>query len=206
MTNQDKALYCQIQLIHIRYGYKMEFYTLHICGLIRKLPLVYVGRHTRLANFTILGDVELTDALADTIAGRLKSYRLDYLVGPEVKVVPLIHGVAKRLGHKKFVVCRKSMKPYMADPVVLKPLPYFPKHVKQLVLNGVDAALLKGKNVGVMDDVLSTGVTMRMMHKLMENIGAKVIVSAVVLTQGVAFDTFPNLIRLGSLPIMKDTH
>ncbi len=181
----------------------MEFYTLKICGLVRKLPLIHIGKNTKFASLSILGDVELVDRLADVMAEKLKKVEFDYLVGPEVKVVPLIHGIAKRLGHKKFIVCRKSVKPYMISPVVLKPLSYFPKHARPLVLDGEDADLVKGKKVVIIDDVISTGVTVRMMRKLMEQVDAKVVAVFTALKQGEQFDKIDNLMYLETLPIFK---
>jgi len=181
----------------------MEFYTLRLCGLVRKLPLSYVGRKTRLASFSILGDVELTDALADEITDRLKQVKFDYVVGTGVKVVPLLHGVAKRLGQGRFVVCRKSVRPYMVAPIILKPLPYFPKHVEQMVINGEDAGRLKGKRVVIVDDVVSTGVTMRMVAKLMEKVGAKVVGRMTVIKQGEPMEAMEDLVYLGEMPVFK---
>ncbi len=181
----------------------MDYYTLKICGLVRKLPLIHVGKNTQFASLSILGDVELVDKLADTMAKKLKIIKFDYLVGPEVKVVPLIHGVAKRLHHKKFIVCRKSVKPYMISPVILKPLSYFPKHARPLVLNGEDADLVKGKKVVIIDDVISTGVTVRMMKKLMDQVDAKVVAVFTALKQGEQFDKIDNLMYLETLPIFK---
>lgn len=183
----------------------MRFHTIKLLGLTRQLPLIYVGKRTQLANMTIIGDVELVDKLADTFAQKLSSYQFDYLVAPEIKIVPLVHGIARRLHHKRFVVCRKSVKPYMMNPVILKPLSHFPKHVKQLVINGSDADLLKGKKVLLVDDVVSTGVTMRMLTKLMEKIGASVVATAAILKQGTQFEEIDSLIYLGELPIFKET-
>lgn len=179
----------------------METYTLTLCGLTRELPIVQVSPKMRMANFSLLGDVELVDKLADTLAEKLRSYQFDYLVCPEVKVVPLTHGVAKRLGHKQFVVCRKSIKPYMVDPTILKPLDYFPKHIQPLVINGSDRELIAGKRVIIIDAVISTGVTIRMMRKLMEKIHANVVLSVAVLKQGKQFDDIPNLFYLAELPV-----
>lgn len=179
----------------------MDTYELILCGLTRYLPLVHVGRKTRLANFSFLGDVELVDRLADAMTEELKKFQPDVLVGAEVKAVPLIHGIAKRLGQKRYVVCRKSIKPYMVEPIVLKPLPHFPKHVQPLVINKTDADFVRGKRVVIVDDVISTGVTMRHMKKLMEQIGADVILCAAVLKQGEQFDTLENLYYLAELPI-----
>lgn len=185
----------------------VDFYKLKICGLTRKLPLKKISKNTRLANFNILGDRKLVEAISQELARKLKKYDFDYLVGPAVKVVPLIHSLAERLGYSRYIICRKSVKPYMVSPVILKPLSHFPKHVKQLVLDGPDADLLKNKKVAVVDDVVSTGVTMRMIDKLMEKVKAKVVVHASAIRQGKnQFDEIKNFIYLAELPIFKDNN
>ena len=181
----------------------MEYYTLQICGLTRRLPISHISKKTKLASFSILGDVELVDKLSDDFANKLKDKQIDYVVGSEVKAVPLLHGVALRLGHKQFMVCRKTVKPYMIQPVILKPQSHFPSHVKQLVLNGQDAQQLKGKRVVIIDDVISTGVTMRMMKKMMEKVGAEVVQIMVVLKQGEQFDNDLDFSFVTELPIFK---
>ncbi len=181
----------------------METYTIELYGLKRNLPLVHIGRQIKLANFTLLGDIELVDALADAFTEKFQAFSFDYLVAVEVKVVPLVHGIAKRLGHKRFVVCRKRVKPYMVDPIIMRPPPGYPKHVLPLVINGNDAQLLQGKRVIIMDDVVSTGMTMRLMHGLMEKVGASVVASAAVLRQGEQFSELPNFLSVGELPIVK---
>jgi len=181
----------------------MEHHILEICGLTRSLPISHVSKKTRLASFSILGDVELVDKLADDFANKLKNEKIDYIVGSEVKAVPLLHGVALRLGHPRFVVCRKTVKPYMIEPVILKPMAHFPNHAKQLVLNGRDAERLKGKKVVLIDDVISTGVTLRMMKKLMEQVGAQVVKIMVVLKQGEQFDKSLEFSYVAELPIFK---
>ena len=184
----------------------MAYFDLEICGLKRNLPLIQVGRNTKIASFSILGDVELVDAVADEMALTIKQLdlRFDYIVGPEVKAVPLIHGVAKRLGYKRFIICRKSIKPYMVSPIKVSPLSHFPKHAKPLVINGEDAQLLKDKKVLIVDDVISSGVTMRMMKYLIEKLGAKVVGIMVAIKQGEQYDNFDNLYYLKELPIFTN--
>lgn len=182
------------------------YYNLEIVGLKRKLPIIPISSKTKIASFNIMGDIELVDKIADKLSKKLKNYKFDYFVGPEVKVVPLIHELTKRLKLKNYVICRKSVKPYMTSPTVLKPLSYFPKHVKPLVINGPDKELLKGKRVVIVDDVVSTGVTMRMMKHLMEKIGAEVICLVAVIKQGEnQFDNPENFIFLSKLPILKES-
>lgn len=146
----------------------------------------------------------MVDAVATELTKRFKKLEFDYIVGPEMKVVPLLSEVTKALGKKHYIVCRKSVKPYMVTPVVLKPLPYFPKHVRQLVLDGGDASLIKGKKVIILDDVVSTGVTMRMMEKLMGKVEAKVVLVAAVLRQGKQFPGTPEVFTLGEIPLLTD--
>lgn len=180
----------------------VDTYAIELYGLKRQLPLVHIGRQTKLANFTLLGDIELVDALADAFTKKFQSIGFDHMVAVEVKVVPLVHGIAKRLGHKRFVVCRKRVKPYMVDPIIMRPQPGYPKHVLPLVINGNDAQFLKGKRVIVMDDVVSTGMTMRLMHMLMEKVGATVVASAAVLRQGEQYTELSNFLYVGELPIV----
>ncbi len=181
----------------------MDFYEITICGLKRKLPYIQIGKNTKIASFNILGDVELVSALAQKISKDLKALDFDYLVGPEVKVVPLIQEVAKLLGHKKYIICRKSIKPYMRAPIKITPLSHFPKHVKPLVIDGVDAKLIENKKVIIIDDVVSTGVTLRMLNKLMEQVNTEVVGYYVVIKQGKQFDTFKGLQHLAEIPIFK---
>jgi adenine phosphoribosyltransferase len=165
---------------------------------------VHISKNAKLANFSFLGDVELVDAIADVLMKKLKPLNFDYFAGPEAKVVPLVHALAKRSGHKRFIICRKSVKPYMVNPTILRPLPNFPKHVQQLVINGSDAELVRGKRVIIVDDVVSTGITMKMMGKLMEKAGATVVKAVAVLRQGEQFSSSEDLLYLGDLPIVRD--
>lgn len=182
----------------------MDYYSLTISGLTRQLPLIFVGRKTRIASLNILGDGQLVNKTAAALVKKLKNYSFDYLVGPEVKVVPLLSELARLLHRDRFIVCRKSVKPYMVSPVVLKPLPNFPKHVRPLVLDGPDATLLSGKTVAIVDDVVSTGVTIRMVTKLMEKVGAQISVIAAILKQGTQFDPIANFIYLEELTVFKE--
>ena len=182
-----------------------NFHELSICGLKRRLPLIPISPKTKIASFNILGDVELTEKAAKELAKKLKKYDFEYLVGPEVKVVPLIHSLASKLGHKKYVICRKSVKPYMISPSILKPLSHFPKHVRPLVIDREDKAALSGKKVVIVDDVVSTGVTIRMISFLMEKIGAQVVATAAIIRQGEKqFDEIENFVYLAKLPIFKN--
>lgn len=177
----------------------MNFYPLKIGTIERKLPIVSLGRGIKVASFNLLGDSEMVEVIASKMARKLAKIDFDFLVGPEVKVVPLLHEITRVLNKKRYVVCRKNIHGYMVSPVA--------SHNKPgLILDGNDAALLKGKNVVVVDDVVSSGLTMQVADELINSVGGKVVAHAAVFKQGERNnDFFRNLICLGTLPVFKSS-
>lgn len=175
----------------------MDFYDLELCGLERKLPIVPLGPKLSIASFNLLGDGELVSAASRGLARKLKNSTFDYLVGPEVKVVPLLHQLSQLLGKKRYVICRKQIHGYMVEPTSTGRKP-------SLVLDGPDAKLLKGRKVVVVDDVVSTGRTLKIVDQLMQDAGAQTVARATVLVQGERYlEEFEDLIFLGRLPLFR---
>ncbi len=179
----------------------MEVYNLDICGIKRDLPIVYLGPKLRIASLSLLGDVELVKKASSQLITKLKGIDFDFLVGPEVKVVPLLYEMTRTLGLGRYIVCRKAIKGYMVKPLVTHPDSSFNKF-RSLVIDGADCELVNGKKVVVVDDVVTTGTTITSVSNLMEKAGAKVVGVCSILKQGEA--EIPNLIYLGKLPIFKD--
>ena len=69
----------------------MNYYSLEFLGLKRELPVVSISPRYKVASINLLGDVELVNKAAAALVKKLDQVDFDYLVGPEVKVVPLIH-------------------------------------------------------------------------------------------------------------------
>lgn len=174
----------------------MKFYQLELCGLKRKLPVVALSPKIKIASFSLLGDVELVEAAARALAKRLEVCDFDFLVGPEVKVVPLLQEMSGLLGKKRYVICRKQIMGYMVKPLVTRTKP-------QLVLDGVDRERLAGKKVAIVDDVISTGRTIKVVKDLMKEAGAKVSCTAAVLRQGNPQDLEEGVIFLKKIPLFK---
>ena len=174
----------------------MEYYTLKIAGVVRKLPLVPLNSKIKIASFNLLGDRVLVEALAKLLVKSLKPFKFDYLVGPEVKVVPLLQELSKILKKERYIVCRKKIHGYMVAPLILK-------EKSGLVMNGPDAALIKGKKVVILDDVVSSGRTMEEVNLLINKAGGKVVAKIAVLRQEGEAETLDNLIFLAELPIYR---
>lgn len=175
----------------------MNYFDLEFFGLKRKLPIVSLGPKIKIASISLLGDTELTEKAAEKLVEKLKNYHFDYIVGPEVKVVPLLYALSEKQNQKRYIVCRKSIKGYMTNPQVLK-IPKGPK-LNFLVLDGPDAQLIKGKKVAVIDDVVSSGSTLTNLEKLLKQVGAEIAVTATIFKQGAQYQG--KLIFLSSLPV-----
>lgn len=178
----------------------MEIYNLQVCGLQRKLPIVYLGPKLRIASLSLLGDVELVQKSAQILLEKFKDLKFDFLVGPEVKVVPLLYEMSRLLKKDRYIVCRKAIKGYMVNPLVLHPDNPM-KKFRTLLIDGVDRDLIKGKKVLVVDDVVTTGTTILAVEELMKKAEAEVVGCCAILKQGDV--PVKNLVYLGTLPVFK---
>lgn len=176
-------------------------YQLEVCGLKRNLPVIQVGDDLWIASFVMLGDTQLVNVCAGALASKLAGYDFDFLVGPEAKAVPLLHALSTVLGHRQYIVCRKSVKSYMQDPLVAEVESITTQGVQKLVLDGIDAARISGKRVAVVDDVVSTGGSIEAVEALMSKAGAEIVCKAAVLKEGSGYTG--DLIYLQELPVFR---
>lgn len=161
----------------------------------RELPIVNVGA-VSVALLNLLGDTRLTEAAADELARRLPE-GIDTLVTPEVKAVPLAHALSVRTGIP-YVVARKTEKPYMVNAVSKQVISITTGKPQDLVIDGANIPHIRGKRVAIVDDVVSTGGTLSGLKALLGELGAEVVATLVVFTEG---DAREDVIALGHLPL-----
>ncbi|MGQ9693006.1 MAG: phosphoribosyltransferase family protein, partial [Thermaceae bacterium] len=176
----------------------MRTYPVEIAGVKRELPIVQVGPNVAVALLNLLGDTELTEAAAQALAQKLPQ-GVEVLVTPEVKAVPLAHALSRITGIP-YVVARKTEKPYMINPVSREVLSITTGKPQLLVLDGMDIPLIKGKKVAIVDDVVSTGSTLKGLRELMEDVGGEVVAVLAVFTEGTPRQ---DVIALGHLPLFQ---
>ena len=172
-------------------------YTVEIAGVRRDLPVVQVGPDVSVALFNMLGDTEIVEVSAVELAKRMGD--IDVLVTPEVKAVPLAHALSRITG-KPYVVARKTEKPYMIAPVSRTVISITTGKPQLLVLDGTDVPMIKGKKVGIIDDVVSTGGTLKGLSDLILDVGGIVSSVMAVFTEGSPRE---DVIALGHLPLFK---
>jgi len=177
-----------------------QTYSVEIAGLRRDLPLFEVAPGVRIAVLNILGDTELTQACAKALAAKLAPVQFDILVTAEAKSIPLAHALSVET-QKPYVVLRKVYKPYMGVALSVETLSITTGQPQMLYLDEKDHRILRGRNVILLDDVISTGSTLSGMQQLMEKAEAQVVGTAAVFTEGDA--DWSGVIALGNLPLFK---
>lgn len=176
-----------------------DTYPVDINGVQRQLPLFEVKPGLRIAVLNILGDTELVEAAATGLAEKLQAVDYDVLVTAEAKSIPLIHALAVRT-RKPYVVLRKSYKPYMGETIQAETLSITTGQPQTLHLDEKDRALVNGKKVVLVDDVISTGSTLQGMRLVLDKAGAHVVAESAIFTEGERAQ-WEQIVALGHLPV-----
>jgi len=179
-----------------------ETYGIDIAGVHRELRLFEIKPGLRIAILNILGDTELVTACSKALAEKLSGVDYDILVTAEAKSIPLAHGVSYET-HKPYVILRKSYKPYMGEALKADTLSITTGEPQTLYLDEKDRALMAGKKVVIVDDVISTGSTLQGMRMLLQKADAQVVAEAAILTEGERAK-WSSIISLGHLPVFTD--
>lgn len=178
-----------------------QSYTVDIAGLRRHLPLFEVAPGVRIAVFNLLGDTYICKAAAAALAERLRDMPADVLVTPEAKSIPLVYEMSALMG-LPYVVLRKSYKPYMGNALRAESVSITTGKPQTLILDEKDRALVHGHKIIIVDDVVSTGSTLKAMTGLVADAGGEIAAVAAVFTEGE--QDWSHVVALGNLPVFTD--
>ena len=175
-------------------------YEMDVAGLKRELPLCKVSDDLYIGAFVMFGDVELTVHCAAELLKRAPEY--DYLIAPEAKAIPLLYEMARQSGADKYFLARKGPKAYMSGVFEVDVKSITTMSVQKLVIDTADAELIKGKRMLIIDDVISTGESLRAMEELVTRAGGIVAGRMAVLAEGDAQKRH-DIIYLEKLPVFN---
>lgn len=176
------------------------YYRMNVAGLDRDLPICPLNDELSIAGFVIFGDQELTVACARELLKRAPAY--DYILTAEAKGIPLAHEMARQAGDAKYILARKGPKLYMRDIFSVTVHSITTAKEQKLYLDGADAALMKGKRILLVDDVISTGESLKALEALVEKAGGEICGRMAILAEGEAQER-PDLIYLEKLPLFR---
>jgi adenine phosphoribosyltransferase len=93
-----------------------------------------------------------------------------------------------RQSGKPYIVARKGAKLYMQDVVMVQVKSITTSHVQMLCLGGDERAVLAGKRILIVDDVISTGESVAALEQLVDTVGGELVGKFAVLAEGEAAD------------------
>ena len=177
------------------------FYEMTIAGLKRQLPLFKVADNLYIAAFIIFGDVEMTTAAAGELLKKAPEF--DILVTSEAKSIPLIHEMARQAGQNEYVVARKGEKVYMENVITTEVDSITTAGIQKLCIGQKEIDQMKGKRVLIIDDVISTGGSLKSIEILVNKAGGNIVGKMAVLAEGDAAGR-DDIIFLERLPLFNE--
>ena len=168
-----------------------------IAGCERELPLCEVDEHLDIAAFIMFGDVEITEKSAAELLKIVPEH--DVCISAEAKGIPLCYEMARQ-GCGKYIIARKGPKVYMPDPISVDDQSITTLSLQRLYLGSDDAAIIKGRKILIVDDVISTGESLKALEALVNKAGGEIVGKAAVLAEGDAADR-DDIIFLEKLPV-----
>ena len=175
-----------------------QAYRMNIAGLDRDLPLCPISDKLMIGAFVIFGDPELTTACARELLARCPAH--DVLITAESKGIPLVCEMARMNGNERYVVARKSPKLYMLDVMSVEVRSITTDHKQTLCIDCGDAEYMMGKRVVIVDDVISTGESLKALETLVERAGGNIVGRMAILAEGEATER-GDIIYLEKLPL-----
>ena len=175
-------------------------YKIKVAGLERSLPLCAVNDELYIAAFVIFGDVELTVACARELLKIAPEH--DVLITAESKGIPLVYEMARQHSENRYLIARKAPKLYMRNVFSTEVMSITTVNRQMLFIDQNDADFMRGKKVLIVDDVISTGESLKAVEKLVNEAGGEVIGKMAILAEGSAKNR-TDILFLERLPLFN---
>ncbi len=176
------------------------YYEMEIAGLKRKLELFPVNENMSIAAFILFGDVEITKAAAAELLKRAPEF--DIIMTAEAKSIPLAYEMARQADMNDYIIARKGVKVYMEDVITSDVDSLTTQHTQTLCLGKNETARLKDRRVLIVDDVISTGASLRSLETLVQKSGGIVAGKMAVLAEGDSMNR-DDITALEQLPLFN---
>ncbi len=180
-------------------------YKVELNGKEYGLPIVEISEGLKIAVFDMLSSAELSNDASKALYDLLKKSdidlsKVDTVLSAETKGVILAYQIANYLG-KEMVILRKEHKVY--HPLVTKGAvnTYTTKNKHFLYLDNNQISKLKGKNVLIVDDVVSTGSSLAAIETILTSVGANIFGKAFVFAEGDAAKR-EDIVYVNALPLL----
>lgn len=169
------------------------------------LPIVEIKEGLSIAVFDMLSSEKLSNDACDALYSKIKESdidisKIDTIISAETKGVILAYNLANKLD-ANMVILRKEHKIYHKDVTRGVVNTFTTKDEHFLHLDNNQIPKLKGKNVLIADDVVSTGSSLTAIESILAQVGANIIGKAFVFAEGDAADR-EDIVYVEALPLL----
>lgn len=176
------------------------FYEMTIAGYKRQLPLCPINEELYIGAFIMFSDVEITTATATELLKKAPDF--DIIITAESKGIPLAYEMTRQAGKNDYIVARKAPKLYMNNVITTKVDSITTDHIQTLCIGQTEVDKLKGKKILIVDDVISTGESLKSLEALIEQIDGNIVGRMAVLAEGEAANR-EDILFLEKLPLFN---
>lgn len=180
-------------------------YLINMNGNEYVLPIVAISETTSIVVYDMLNNPQLAYDSAEELRTMIRFlvgwHNIDVIVTPECKCIPLAYELAKS-ENKDLVVLRKAEKLYNPSCISTEVKSITTDKVQRLYLSSDSYDKLSGRKVLIVDDVISTGESLRAIESLLNKVpDIEIVNRAFVFTEGDAGVDTP-VVALGTLPLI----
>ncbi len=177
-----------------------KFYKVDLDGFTAELPILPLPSGVSICFFNLHGATDMTEHCGKKLATFAKD--CEVVLTAESKGLQLAHVVSRELNMPYYAVARKSKKLYMQDGISVSYGSSITTGKNQeFYLSKHDIELIKGKKVAIVDDVVSTGESLKGLEDLVEKAGGVVTKKLFVLAEGKAKER-KDICYIASIPII----
>ncbi len=162
-----------------------QTFSVDIAGETFDLPIILLSDRRAIALLMVIEmGIRFGDLVGDAMAARFAALNPDIVVGSATLGIPVAIEVSRRLGLDQYVILQKSPKFHLAEALIEDVRSITTGGSQRLVLDRRSIALLQGKRVLVVDDVVATGSSMAAAIRLVRRAGAEVVGAGAILAEG----------------------
>ncbi|MGH6609721.1 MAG: phosphoribosyltransferase family protein [Burkholderiaceae bacterium] len=160
-------------------------YRISIAGKEELLPIVAISSDIAIAlMITVDMGIAFVERVGRALATLLEPARPDIVLGAATMGIPVAIEVSRALGLDRYVIAQKSPKIHLGDAFVSKLKSITSSGEQKLMLDRRSAPLIAGRRVAVVDDVISTGSSIKALIDLVRQTSGEVVAIGLVLDEG----------------------
>jgi adenine phosphoribosyltransferase len=173
------------------------------------LPLIPITQDLAIALLiTVDHGVRFVELAATELARLLEPYEIEIVVSVATMGIPLAIEVTRALGLDDYLILQKTPKLHLRDAIT-EPVKSITTGAQQrLLFDAARVGAVKGRRVGLVDDVISTGASMRAALNLLNRVGAEPVAIGTLVTEASTWrrllgDTVNLVHALGAIPVFR---